>query len=211
MTATVARVVLRKGRARPLWFGHPWVYANAIARVEGEPAPGDVVSLADHDGRFIGRGFYNARSQIPVRLCTRTDEPVDAAFLRGRIAQARAARVRLGLPSAETNVYRLVNSEGDDLPGLVVDIYADAATVQITTLGIAARRDDIFDALEAELGLKTIYELAPQATADLEGFAPSARVARGSSRLTVGVLENGIKLEVEPLGGQKTGMFIDQR
>jgi 23S rRNA (cytosine1962-C5)-methyltransferase len=210
-SAREARVVLRKGRARPLWYGHPWVYANAIASVSGDPSPGDVVSLTDHDGRFIGKGFYNARSQIPVRLCTRADEPIDAAFLRGRIARSRAARVRLGLPAPDTNAYRLVNSEGDDLPGLVVDVYADAAAVQITTLGMSVRRSEIYDALEAELGVRTIFELAPAAYAELEGFAAGARVARGASRATVAVVENGVALEVEPLGGQKTGMFIDQR
>jgi 23S rRNA (cytosine1962-C5)-methyltransferase len=211
VTSPAARVVLHKGRARPLWFGHPWVYANAVARVEGEPGPGDVVSLADHDGRLIGRGFYNPRSQIPVRLCTRADEAIDAAFLRARIARARAARGRLGLPSGDTNVYRLVNSEGDDLPGLVVDVYGDAAVAQITTLGIAMRREEIFDALEAELGVRTIFEIAPASYADLEGFAAASRVARGESRGLVPVVENGIALEVEPLSGQKTGMFIDQR
>ena len=198
-------MVLRKGRARPLWFGHPWVYANAVDRVEGDPAPGDVVSLADHDGRLIGQGFWNPRSQIPVRLCTRADEAVDAAFLRERIARARAARTRLGLPSADTNAYRLVNSEGDDLPGLVVDLYADAAVAQITTLGIALRRAEIFDALEAELGVRTVFEIAPAAYAELEGFAAVSRVARGASRATVSVLENGIKLEVEPLAGRRPG------
>ena len=211
MAAGDARVVLHKGRARPLWFGHPWVYANAVARVEGEPAPGDVVALADHDGRLIGRGFYNPRSQIPVRLTTRAEEAVDAAFLRARIARARAARQRLGLPSADTNAYRLVNSEGDDLPGLVVDVYGDAAVAQITTLGIAMRKDEIYDALEAELGVGTIFEIAPASYAELEGFAAGSRVARGASRNVVSVIENGIKLEVEPLSGQKTGMFIDQR
>jgi 23S rRNA (cytosine1962-C5)-methyltransferase len=205
------RVVLRKGRARPLWFGHPWVYANAVARVEGSPAPGDVVSLVDHDGRFIGRGFFNPRSQIQVRLCTHADEAVDGDFWRARIRQARAARVRLGLPSDATNAYRLVNSEGDDLPGLVVDVYGDAAVAQITTLGIAARRAEIFDALEAELSPRTIFEISPAAYADLEGFAAASRVARGESRATLPALEDGIKLEVEPLSGQKTGMFIDQR
>jgi 23S rRNA (cytosine1962-C5)-methyltransferase len=206
-----ARIVLRKGRARPLWYGHPWVYANAIATVEGAPAPGDVVSLTDHDGRFIGKGFYNARSQIPVRLCTRIDEAVDAAFLRKRIEQARAARVRLGLPSPDTNAYRLVNSEGDDLPGLVIDIYAGAAAVQITTLAMSMRRNEIYDALEATLGVKTIFELAPASYAELEGYAAGARVARGASQASVSVVENGVALEVEPLSGQKTGMFIDQR
>src|SRR4051812_17963391 len=205
------RVVLRKGRARPLWYGHPWVYANAIASVEGQPEPGEAVSLTDHDGRFIGKGFYNARSQIPVRLCTRSDEAVDGAFLRKRIQQARAVRTRLGLPSADTNVYRLVNSEGDDLPGLVIDIYADAAAVQITTLAMSIRRADIYDALEATLGVKTIFELAPASYAELEGYAAGSRVARGASRAAIAVVENGVALEVEPLSGQKTGMFIDQR
>jgi 23S rRNA (cytosine1962-C5)-methyltransferase len=211
MADTAARVILRQGRARPLWFGHPWVYANAVERVEGAADAGSVVSLMDHDGRFIGRGFYNPRSQIPVRLCTRADEPVDAAFFRGKIARARKARARLGLPSERTNVYRLINSEGDDLPGLVVDIYADAAVAQITTLGIAERRGEIYDALEAELGVRALFEIAPGAYADLEGFAAGSRVARGASRASVDVVENGIRLEVEPLSGQKTGMFIDQR
>jgi len=206
-----ARVVLHKGRARPLWFGHPWVYANAIDRVDGEVSPGDAVTLVDHDGRFIGRGFYNPRSQIPVRVCTRADEPLDAGFFKARVARAKALRARLGLPSERTTIYRLVNSEGDDLPGLVVDVYGDAAVAQITTLGMAERRAAIFDALEAELGCQTIFEVSPAAYAELEGFTGGSRVARGASRATAGGLEDGIKLEVEPLGGQKTGMFIDQR
>jgi 23S rRNA (cytosine1962-C5)-methyltransferase len=205
------QIVLRKGRARPLWFGHPWVYANAVMRVDGQPAPGDLVSLVDHDGRFIGRGFYSPRSQIPVRLCTRAEEAVDAAFFRRRVQQARAARTRLGLPSETTTAYRLINSEGDDLPGLVVDVYGDAAVAQITTLGMANRRTEIFDALEAELGSKTLFEISPASYAELEGFAPASRVARGAPRASVSVLEDGIALEVEPLSGQKTGMFIDQR
>jgi 23S rRNA (cytosine1962-C5)-methyltransferase len=208
---TLPQIVLRKGRARPLWFGHPWVYANAVMRVDGQPAPGDLVSLVDHDGRFIGRGFYSPRSQIPVRLCTRAEEAVDAAFFRRRVQQARAARARLGLPSATTTAYRLINSEGDDLPGLVVDVYGDAAVAQITTLGMANRRTEIFDALEAELGSKTLFEISPASYAELEGFAPASRVARGAPRASVSALEDGIALEVEPLSGQKTGMFIDQR
>ena len=205
------QIVLRKGRARPLWFGHPWVYANAVMRVDGQPAPGDLVSLVDHDGRFIGRGFYSPRSQIPVRLCTRAEEAVDAAFFRRRVQQARAARTRLGLPSETTTAYRLINSEGDDLPGLVVDVYGDAAVAQITTLGMANRRTEIFDALEAELGSQTLFEISPPSYAELEGFAPASRVARGAPRSSVPALEDGIALEVEPLSGQKTGMFIDQR
>lgn len=208
---SAARLFLRAGRARPLWFGHPWVYANAIGRLEGPAAPGDVVTLVDHDGRFIGRGLYNPRSQIPVRLLTRADEAIDASFFQRRIADARALRARVGLPSARTTAYRLVNSEGDHLPGLVVDVYGDAAVVQITTLGMAERRAMIFDALEAELKVATIFEVAAQSYAELEGFASTSRVARGQSRASVACLEDGLALEVEPLAGQKTGMFIDQR
>ena len=93
----------------------------------------------------------------------------------------------------------------------MVDIYADAAVAQVTTLGIASRRPEIYDALEAELGVRTVFEIAPPSYADLEGFAPGSRVARGASRPSIAVVENGIRLEVEPLSGQKTGMFIDQR
>jgi 23S rRNA (cytosine1962-C5)-methyltransferase len=179
--------------------------------VEGDAAPGDIVSLCDHDGRVIGRGIFNPRSQIPVRLLSRRDEPIDAAFFRASIAAARALRVRLGLPSSATTAYRLINSEGDNLPGLVVDIYDDAAVVQITTLGMAMRRAMLFDALEAELAPRTIFEAAAQSYAELEGFSATSRVARGVSRTQVSCREDGITLEVEPLSGQKTGMFIDQR
>jgi 23S rRNA (cytosine1962-C5)-methyltransferase len=104
-----------------------------------------------------------------------------------------------------------VNSEGDDLPGLVVDVYGDAAVAQLTTLGMAQRRAEIFDALEAELGCRTVFETAAASYADLEGFQAVSRVARGESGPSVTCLEDGIQLEVEPLGGQKTGMFLDQR
>jgi 23S rRNA (cytosine1962-C5)-methyltransferase len=208
---TKARVVLRQGKARPLWFGHPWVYANAIAKVDGQAAPGDVVSLADSDGRFIGRGIFNPRSQIPVRLLTRKDEAVDAALIRARVAAARALRARLGLPSQTTSAYRLINSEGDDLPGVVVDVYGDAVVIQITTLGMSLRRAWLVDALEAELAPTTIFEVAAQSYAELEGFTATSRVVRGAPRTQVSCLEDGIRLEVEPLSGQKTGMFVDQR
>jgi 23S rRNA (cytosine1962-C5)-methyltransferase len=208
---SAARVVLRRGRARPLWFGHPWVYANAIAEVQGSAEPGAVVSLVDHDGRFIGRGLYNPRSQIPVRLLTRKDEPVDGPFLTGRLRTAAALRKRVALPSPETTAYRLVNSEGDDLPGLVVDVFGDAAVVQITTLGMAQRRAELFDAVESVVAPRTLYEVAAASYADLEGFSSQSRVVRGDPRPRVGCREDGLEIEAEPLAGQKTGLYLDQR
>jgi len=208
---SAAKVVLKRGKARPLWFGHPWVYANAVDRVEGTAEPGCVVSLLDHDGRFIGRGIYNSRSQIPVRLVSRKDEPIDAAFLVRQLRAALSLRSALGLPSAETTAYRLVNSEGDNFPGLVVDVFGDAAAFQISTLGMALRREDIASAIEEVLGPKTIYEVAAGSFAEVEGFVAETRVVRGESRAQVSCLEDGIRLEAEPLQGQKTGLFLDQR
>src|SRR3954470_10743449 len=132
----MARLFLKRGRANPLWHGHPWVYSGAVEREEGSGEPGEVVDVADSDGRFIGRGFWNPRSQIRVRMVTLKDEPVDAAFIGRRIDEAISLRARIGLPSDQTNAYRLVNSEGDGLPGLVVDVYGSVAAVQFTALGL---------------------------------------------------------------------------
>ena len=205
------RVVLCRGKARPLWFGHPWVYANAVERVDGDVGAGDIVSLVDHDGRFIGRGIFNPRSQIPVRLLTRKEEGIDTTFFAARLRDAQALRARLALPSTRTTAYRLVNSEGDGLPGLVVDVFGDVAVVQGTTLGLALRREAIFDAVEATLSPRAIYEVAAGSFADLEGFVAQNRVARGEPCNPVACLEDGLHFEAEPLGGQKTGMFLDQR
>jgi 23S rRNA (cytosine1962-C5)-methyltransferase len=210
-STSAAQVVLRRGRARPLWFGHPWVYGNAVDRVDGSPEPGDVVGVTDHDGRFIGRGIWNPRSQIPVRLLTRVDEPVDCDFLRARLEQARARRTRIGLPSGATTAYRLVNSEGDDLPGLVVEVFGDAAVIQVTTLGMALRRELIFDLVSEMLATRVIFEVAAASYAEVEGFVAQSRVVRGQAGTRLPCREDGILLEAEPLAGQKTGMFLDQR
>ena len=210
-----ATVTLKRGRANPLWQGHPWVFSGAIQKEEGTPEPGDVVDVRDIEGRFIGRGFHNARSQIRVRMVTQRDEAVDATLIRRRIEQAGALRQRLGLPSAETTAYRLVNSEGDGLPGVVVDVYGDCVCVQFTALGMKRMELAVLDALSAGAGLaappRAIVEVAAGGFAQLEGFGSATRPVRGEAVETVQCKENGVLLEVEPLRGQKTGMFLDQR
>jgi 23S rRNA (cytosine1962-C5)-methyltransferase len=208
---STAKVVLRRGRARPLWFGHPWVYANAVDRIEGQAAPGAVVSLVDHDGRFIGRGIYNSRSQISVRLLTRADQAIDRDFFVGRLRAARDLRLALALPSADTTAYRLVNSEGDGLPGLVVDVFGDAVAMQMSTLGMAGWREEISAALGEVMAPVSLYEVAAGSFAEVEGFVAETRVVRGEARAQVACREDGIHLEAEPLQGQKTGLFLDQR
>jgi 23S rRNA (cytosine1962-C5)-methyltransferase len=221
------RLVLKKGRANPLWHGHPWVYSGAVQREDGAAQPGDVVDVCDIEGRLIGRGFYNPRSQIRVRVVSFRDEAVDAALIGRRVDEAVALRRRLGLPSEATTAYRLINSEGDALPGVTVDVYGDVCAVQFSALGAKQIENDLYDALERALKPRAIVEIAPGGVAKLEGFAGATRVARGlgPGRRTglpaeagdndeVGAVrcrENGIELEVEPLKGQKTGMFLDQR
>ncbi|MFH0900390.1 MAG: class I SAM-dependent rRNA methyltransferase [Pseudomonadota bacterium] len=207
----MATLVVKRGRAKPLWFGHPWIFSEAIAKCDETVEPGDEVRVIDEDGRFIGRGFVNPRSQLRVRLASRQDQPLDDAWFSERLADAAKIRTRLGLPSVETNAYRLVNSEGDYLPGLVVDVYGDAVAVQFTTLAMKLREEAIFDALTRQLAPRTIFEVAAGAFARLEGFQSPARVARGEPRSMVSCLENGLKLGVEPLSGQKTGYYLDQR
>jgi 23S rRNA (cytosine1962-C5)-methyltransferase len=207
----MTRVTLRRGRAKPLWFGHPWIYSEAIAQTEGEPAPGSEVAVHDHEGRFVGRGLISPQSQIRVRLFTRRDEPLDDAFFARRIASAAALRRQLGLPDAATDAYRLINSEGDGLPGLTVDAYGDALVVQFGTIGMWTRQGALVDALAAELKPRTIYASAGSSFAAIEGFAVAPQVLRGEERATVTCREHGVVQEVAPLQAQKTGLFLDQR
>jgi len=207
------RVVLRQGRARPLWFGHPWVYSNAILRVEGSPEAGSVVPVYDHDERFIARGLWNPNSQIPIRVLDHEQGnlALNTAYFETRIKAAMAQRASIGLPSATTTAYRLVNSEGDGLPGLVVDVFGKAVAVQITTLGFWRARDAIFDALMSQLKPDTIFQVGAGTYGDVEGFASQSEPVRGKGGSSFTCLEDGITLVVEPLSGQKTGMFLDQR
>jgi 23S rRNA (cytosine1962-C5)-methyltransferase len=209
----MATVILKRGRANPLWQGHPWVYSGAILREEGEYQAGDVVDVSDAEGRLIGRGFVNPRSQIRVRMMTNRDEPIDAALIARRIDEAIGLRARLGLPSAKTSAYRLVNSEGDALPGLIIDIYGDVAAVQFTALGLKRREVEVYDAIAQLLKPQAIVEVSAGGFAQVEGFASATRTVRGDDAIAqlVRCRENSIELEVEPLRGQKTGMFLDQR
>src|SRR5687767_7821594 len=128
----MATVKLRAGHVQPVWAGHPWVFAQAIADVDGAPAAGDVVSVADARGQVIGRGYWSPSSAIPVRILARDEQdPLDAASLARRIEDAAAWRKELlHLPGAETTGFRLIHAEGDRLAGLIVDVYGDVAAVQ---------------------------------------------------------------------------------
>ena len=122
----MATVRLKPGHVQPVWAGHPWVYAQAIDRVEGGATRGDEVKVLDPRGNFLGRGFFSPGSAIPVRVLSRDPEtPFDTGFFRDKIARALSLRTDMGLGGADTNGYRLIHAEGDGLPGLIVDRFDD--------------------------------------------------------------------------------------
>jgi 23S rRNA (cytosine1962-C5)-methyltransferase len=214
----MATVRVKPGHVQPVWAGHPWVYAQAIERVEGKPAAGDEVSVVDPRGNLLGRGFYSPGSAIPVRILVRDAETrLDATFFKARVERASARRRDLGLPSASvatsdahTTGYRLVHAEGDELPGLIVDRFGDALVVQLLTIGMKAREAMIFDALLA-LGVKTIVDRTPPQTAKTEGFEPGSGIVRGDPVRELVMKERGLSYRLPLELGQKTGFYFDQR
>jgi 23S rRNA (cytosine1962-C5)-methyltransferase len=204
------KLYLKKGRERPVTGAHPWIFSGAIEKAEEDTAGDPVVDVVDHQGRWLARGLYNPKSQIRVRLLTWEKEAIDTAFFARRIAAAAALRASLVSPS--TNVYRVINGEGDLLPGVIVDRYADYLVCQFFTAGIDALKSLFIEALAAELKPKGIYERSEGGVRDEEGLPPSVGVVYGEEPPElVEIEENGHRFLVDIRGGQKTGFFLDQR
>lgn len=213
----LASVHLRPGFVQPVWAGHPWVFAQAIARTSGDPKPGDEVRLVDPEGKALGRGFWSPDSAIPVRLLTRDgDTALDDAFLQARVEEAaRWRRALLGLPGDDHTGYRLVNADGDGLPGLTVDVFGDAASVQFGTVGMKRRQGAILDAVARAAGVTRVYEVGSERHQQREGFAVTEGIVRGDGAPTLSFTEGGLRFAVAAPGsaggGQKTGYYFDQR
>ncbi|MBN1945584.1 MAG: class I SAM-dependent rRNA methyltransferase [Bradymonadales bacterium] len=203
---------IRKGRARPLWGHHPWVYSGAIQSLSDEVPPGEPVEIEDASGQFIGRGYCNPHSTIAARILTwDQQEAIDAAFFRRRISRAVEVRRALGLPEIATG-YRLIHSEGDLLSGVVVDRYADYLVVQIGTAGMERLKEPLLQALQEELSPAGILGRSPAAFAELERFKPVEGLLAGAAPDgPVIIEEHGIRFQVDLVGGQKTGFYFDQR
>ena len=208
-----ATVILKPKRARPFFGRHPWVLDSAVQRVEGSPADGDVVDLATHDGTFVARGLWNAASRLRVRLYA-FDPAVklDDALWRARLEAAVALRRTLGLDD-RAGAARLVNSEGDDLSGLIVDRYGDFLAVQVTALAMALRLETLADQLMELVGPRGILlRGAERGLSKLEGLQLPDRIIRGAAPSgPIFVAEHGLKFGVDLTEGQKTGYYLDQR
>jgi 23S rRNA (cytosine1962-C5)-methyltransferase len=205
------RVYVQTGRAKPFFGRHPWVFAGAIDRVEGEPADGSEVDLLAPGGAFIARGLYNGRSKVRVRLYTwREGEALDDDFLRSRLRDAVALRRDLGLMQPD-GACRLVNSEGDGLSGLTVDRYGGWLALQFTGLGLAERRERIADLLAEVIPCDGVYLRTEKGIGQLEGLPLTDGPLRGGEVPPLIVREEGMRFVVNLAEGQKTGYYLDQR
>lgn len=208
----VCKVYLKPKKEESLLRFHPWVFSGAIQQIEGNPEEGDLVEVYDIRQHFLAVGHYQIGS-IAVRILSFSPLAIDAAFWEERIRTAYELRRSLGLAGVEqNNTYRLVHGEGDNLPGLVIDIYAHTAVMQAHSVGMHYARHDLAEALKSVLGdsLQNIYYKS-------EATLPyKANLGTEDGYLYGGVvedvaLENGLKFCVDWQKGQKTGFFVDQR
>jgi 23S rRNA (cytosine1962-C5)-methyltransferase len=198
---------LKPGEQDRLLSGHPWIYQNELEGWPPDAAPGDLVDLHDSQGHFLGRGYLNPRTTIAVRVLARDRVPVDLQFFLARVRQAAASRERF---MRIRSVYRVVHGEADSLPGLVVDRYGDAVAIQLLTAGMDRRRDLILIAVEEVLRPRTIVARNDSTMREREGLPRERAVLRGQIPPDPTVTINGLDVSVDLLGGQKTGLFLDQ-
>lgn len=207
------KVFLKPGKEESLKRFHPWVFSGAIARVEGEPEEGEVVDVYTSKKEFIACGHFQIGS-IAVRVLSFRQEPIDHAFWVRRLQVAKDLRCALGvLGNPQNNTYRLVHGEGDNLPGLIIDVYDHTAVMQAHSAGMHLDRMAVAEALEEVMGdvIQHIYyksETTLPFKADL--LATENGFLKGGSPENV-AMENGLKFYVDWLKGQKTGFFVDQR
>lgn len=207
------QIFLKHGKQESLLRHHPWVFSGAISRVSAQIEEGEIVDVLTSSGEFIARGHSQVGS-IAVRVLSFEPEPIDEAWWRGRIASALEVRRALGLVDNEqTTCYRLVHGEGDNLPGLVVDIYGSTAVVQCHSVGMYLSLSEIVDALRANFGqsLSAIYNKSSQTLPFKADIEAEDGYLWGEGRGEEVVLEGGHKFAVNWAKGQKTGFFIDQR
>ena len=196
-----------KPRAR-IFHGHDWVYSTEVRKIFGDPQPGEVISLKDFKDRPLGSAIYNPASQIVARRFSRRKQDLDLEFFRRRLERAHALREALGLIQAPF-VYRLVWSESDGLPGIVVDRYGDQWIFQTHTLAMDQRKEILVEALIQLFDPAVIVERNEGAGRAAEGMEPVIKVHRGTPRREPLWIE-GIPLTADPGEGQKTGFYIDQ-
>jgi len=199
--------IVVKPRARIL-HGHDWVFSSEVLKIFGKPADGDVISLKDGRDHLIGSAIYNSKSQIVARRFSRRKQNLDLDFFNRRIAQAAEYRARRGV---DPKLCRVIWSESDGLPGVILDRYGDCLVLQTLTLGMDTRKDLIMNAIVDLFGDVTIIERNDVAVRRAEGLELRSGVLRGNASLPVEMVIGGLTFEVDLLHAQKTGFYLDQK
>ncbi|MAX40285.1 class I SAM-dependent rRNA methyltransferase [Gimesia sp.] len=213
-TRPTPRVVLKPRRALPFFGRHPWVFAGAISRIEGNPNTGDEVILLSDKGEFIAHGLYNPNSNIRVRLYSWAEtETLDDSLWTSRLEQAVTLREEVGLlENFETSGCRLVFSESDQLSGLTIDRYGAWFLVQFSSLALSQKQDLIIGFLKARFPAKGIWLRTEKGMREAEGLEISDQLLDGEEPPAHFFLEeNGIRYGMSMVTGQKTGFYLDQR
>lgn len=203
---------LKKGKEKAVKQLHPWVFSGAIDQLKGQPGNGDIVMVTDSNDNFLAYGFFNGQSRVAVRLLEwNLETEINESWWRKKIR--KAVKYREGLYSDDTNTYRLIFSEADFLPGLIVDRYADFLSVQILTTGMEQIKHILLDELQQLLDPKGIFDRSDASARAHEGMeASSGGVLSGVQPPEfVSVKENGICYDVNIAEGQKSGFYCDQR
>jgi len=205
-------VKLKKGKEKAVRQLHPWVFSGAIDQIKGNPENGDIIMVTDSNNNFLAYGFFNSKSRVAVRLLEwNIDTEINESWWRKKIRTA--VKHRDDLNTEDTNTYRLIFSEADFLPGLIVDRYADFLSVQILTSGIENIKQIILDELQQLLSPKGIFDRSDASARAHEGMeASSGGILLGTEPPEfVSVKENGIFYQVNIAEGQKSGFYCDQR
>lgn len=198
--------IVVKPRARIL-HGHDWVFASEVLKVFGNPADGDVISLKDGRDHLIGSAIYNSKSQIVARRFSRRKQQLDLDFFERRIEQAAEYRVRRGI---DPKLCRVVWSESDGLPGVIIDCYGDTFILQTLTLAMDQRKNVIADAMRTVLGAEHVIERNDALIRRAEELESSSGVLRGEPSIEFALEVAGVRLTTDLLNAQKTGFYLDQ-
>jgi len=203
---TIPIVKLKPKEDKRILSGHLWVFSNEIASVAGAPQLGDVVEVRNKSDQRIGYGFYNPKTLIAVRIFSKEFVEPDKDFFMKKIQTALSLRQKLfGVP-----FYRLVFSESDFLPGLIIDRFDKLFSVQVFSAAIEKRKELVYDAIKELFAPSAIYERNESETRGLEGLAETKSIVFGDEQ-TIDYNEDGVTFRISPFNGQKTGFYFDQR
>lgn len=204
------KVILKRDREKPVLGFHPWIFSGSIDFIDDNFEAGDIVRVHSASGNFLGLGYLNPHSEIAIRMLTFQDKKIDGNFFRIRIEEA--LRLRSGLEAQGTNAYRLINGEGDFLPGLVVDRYDSYLVVQSLTAGMEKLKPYWLGVLKDFGWVRGIYEKDDSERRRFEGLEDCLETISGETPPDfIEIRENGMKFIVDVKQGQKTGFFLDQR